>query len=83
MDSIASLYKLRPVTFDWKDTGIRDIGLIAEEVKQHVPELVHSDEEGGADGIKYSKLTSLLIKAVQDQQTEIIDLKSRLDNLDT
>ena len=83
LDSIASLYKLRPVTFDWKDTGIRDIGLIAEEVKQHVPELVHSDEEGGADGIKYSKLTSLLIKAVQDQQTEIINLKSRLDNLDS
>ena len=83
LDSIASLYKLRPVTFDWKDTGIRDIGLIAEEVKQHVPELVHIDENGGADGIKYSKLTSLLIKAVQDQQTEITNLKSRLDNLDT
>ena len=83
LDSIASLYKLRPVTFDWKDTGIRDIGLIAEEVKEHVPELVHLDEEGGAEGIKYSKLTSLLIKAVQDQQTEIINLKSRLDNLDS
>jgi cytoskeletal protein CcmA (bactofilin family) len=83
LDSIASLYKLRPVTFDWKDTGVKDIGLIAEEVKEHVPELVHLDEEGGAEGIKYSKLTSLLIKAVQDQQTEIIDLKSRLDNLDS
>ena len=83
LDSIDSLYKLRPVTFDWKDTGIKDIGLIAEEVKEHVPELVHSDENGGADGIKYSKLTSLLIKAVQNQQTEIINLKSRLDNLDT
>ena len=83
LDSIDSLYKLRPVTFDWKDTGIKDIGLIAEEVKEHVPELVHLDEEGGAEGIKYSKLTSLLIKAVQDQQTEIINLKSRLDNLDT
>ena len=83
LDSIASLYKLRPVTFDWKDTGIKDIGLIAEEVEKHIPELVHIDENGGADGIKYSKLTSLLIKAVQDQQTEIIDLKSRLDNLDT
>ena len=83
LDSIASLYKLRPVTFDWKDTGVKDIGLIAEEVKEHVPELVHLDEEGGAEGIKYSKLTSLLIKAVQDQQTEIINLKSRLDNLDS
>jgi cytoskeletal protein CcmA (bactofilin family) len=83
LDSIASLYKLRPVTFDWKDTGIKDIGLIAEEVEKHIPELVHIDENGGADGIKYSKLTSLLIKAVQDQQTEITNLKSRLDNLDT
>ena len=83
LSSIDSLYKLRPVTFDWKDTGIKDIGLIAEEVEKHIPELVHIDENGGADGIKYSKLTSLLIKAVQDQQSEIIDLKSRLDNLDT
>ena len=83
LSSIDSLYKLRPVTFDWKDTGIKDIGLIAEEVEKHIPELVHIDENGGADGIKYSKLTSLLIKAVQDQHSEIINLKTRLDNLDT
>ena len=83
MYSVANLYKLRPVTFDWKDTGFKDIGLIAEEVEKHIPELVHIDENGGADGIKYSKLTSLLIKAVQDQQKEIIDLKTRLDSLDT
>ena len=83
LSSVDSLYKLRPVTFDWKDTGIKDIGLIAEEVEKHIPELVHIDENGGADGIKYSKLTSLLIKAVQDQHSEIINLKTRLDNLDT
>ena len=83
LDSVSSLYKLRPVKFNWKDSGNDDIGLIAEEVNKHVPELVHLDEEGGAEGIKYSKLTSLLIKAVQDQQKEIKDLKSRLDNLDT
>ena len=83
LGSVDSLYKLRPVKFNWKDSGNDDIGLIAEEVNKHVPELVHLDEEGGAEGIKYSKLTSLLIKAVQDQQEEIKDLKSRLDNLDT
>ena len=83
LDSVSSLYKLRPVKFNWKDSGNDDIGLIAEEVNKHVPELVHLDGEGGAEGIKYSKLTSLLIKAVQDQQKEIKDLKSRLDNLDT
>ena len=83
LDSVSSLYKLRPVKFNWKDSGNDDIGLIAEEVNKHVPELVHLDGEGGAEGIKYSKLTSLLIKAVQDHQKEIKDLKSRLDNLDT
>ena len=83
LDSVSSLYKLRPVKFNWKDSGNDDIGLIAEEVNKHVPELVHLDGEGGAEGIKYSKLTSLLIKAVQDQQKEIKDLKSRLDNLDS
>ena len=62
LDSVSSLYKLRPVKFNWKDSGNDDIGLIAEEVNKHVPELVHLDGEGGAEGIKYSKLTSLLIK---------------------
>ena len=57
LDSVSSLYKLRPVKFNWKDSGNDDIGLIAEEVNKHVPELVHLDGEGGAEGIKYSKLT--------------------------
>jgi hypothetical protein len=49
-------------------TGERYYGLIAEEVNEHLPELVKKSEEGEVEGIKYTKLTSLLIKAVQDQQ---------------
>ena len=80
---INPILNLRPVTFDWKETGEKDYGLIAEEVNEHLPELVKKNEEGVVEGIKYTKLTSLLIKAVQDQQKEIIDLKNRLDSLDT
>ena len=37
-----------------------------------------ANKEGNVEGVKYSKLTSLLIKAVQDQQKEIDELKSLL-----
>ena len=82
LESGDSIYKLRPVTFDWKESGEKDYGLIAEEVNNHIPELVKKNEKGEAEGIKYSKLTSLLVKVVQEQQTEISKLKDRLDNLD-
>lgn len=72
------IYNLRPVTFDWKKDGSHDVGLIAEEVGDHMSELVSKDKEGNVEGVKYSKLTSLLIKAVQDQQKEIDELKSLL-----
>jgi hypothetical protein len=65
------IHKLRPVTFNWKTTGEKDYGLIAEEVNEHLPELVKKDLLGEVEGIKYSKLTSLLIKVVQDQQQQI------------
>jgi len=73
------IYNLRPVTFDWKKDGSHDVGLIAEEVGDHMAELVSKDKEGNVEGVKYSKLTSLLIKAVQDQQKEIDELKSLLN----
>ena len=72
------IYNLRPVTFDWKKDGSPDVGLIAEEVGDHMTELVSKDKEGNVEGVKYSKLTSLLIKAGQDQQKQIDELKSLL-----
>jgi hypothetical protein len=78
LDSGDIIHNLRPVTFDWKETGERDYGLIAEEVNEHLPELVKKSEEGEVEGIKYTKLTSLLIKAVQDQAKQIEDLKREI-----
>ena len=83
LNSADVIYNLRPVTFDWKDTGHRDYGLIAEEVNEHLPELVKkSDITGEVEGIKYTKLTSLLIKTVQKQQEQIDDLTNRINLLE-
>lgn len=73
------IYNLRPVTFDWIKDGSHDVGLIAEEVHEHMTELVSIDDDGNIEGVKYSKLTSLLIKAVQDQSKQIAELTKELN----
>jgi hypothetical protein len=79
LDNSDIIYKLRPVSFDWKNTGKHDIGLIAEETIEHLPEIVQVGADGQAEGIRYSKLTPLLIKAIQDQQKQIVDLTAELN----
>ena len=71
------LQKLKPVSFDWKENSKADVGFIAEEVKEIYPELV-SEENGETQGIQYSKLTAILVKAVQDQQKQIDELKEEI-----
>jgi hypothetical protein len=71
--------------FDYKEGGYTNqIGLIAEEVEEQIPYLVTKKEIEGydepqPDSVKYSQLSVFLLKAIQEQQTIIDDLKSRLD----
>ncbi len=71
--------KLRPVTFiDNENTGTpgnRGWGLIAEELNQYYPEMVIKDDNGEIEGVKYPLLSVLLIRAIQEQQEEIDELK--------
>ena len=67
--------KLRPVSFDWKkdfiQNGSKQIGFIAEEVESIIPEIVGYDNEGKVMNLDYPKLTSVLAKAIQEQQGQI------------
>jgi len=71
---LESVMALRPVIFGWTgrpDDG-RHYGLIAQEVREVLPEVVSGDEgENGTLGMNYSELVPVLVKAVQDQQAEI------------
>lgn len=59
--------KLEGVRFDWKDTGKSDIGLIAENVNEVLPEFVLKDvQTGEPQGVDYGKITSVLIEAVKE-----------------
>jgi len=67
--------QLQGVTYDWKKSGKSDIGFIAEEVDKVIPELVEKSEDGTVEGMNYSKLTSMLVEVVKDQQKQIDELK--------
>ena len=80
---LTKINQARPVTFDEIGTDVQSFGLIAEELDELIPELVTRKEVDGdivPDGITYSMLSVYLLKAMQEQQTIIEDLKSRLDN---
>ena len=71
--------QLQPVEFDWKSNRKHDIGFVADSVKNIYPNLV-SEKDGQVEGMNYSKLVSALVKSIQEQQTQIDELKTRLDN---
>jgi hypothetical protein len=78
-NELDNVYKLRPVDFEWKESGEVDKGLIAEEVRLIYPEFTSLNIDGTMQGIKYSKLISVLIKSVQELKDEVDSLKSQID----
>jgi len=67
--------RLRPVTFDWKADGISDVGFVAEEVNEIEPLFVTHNKDGQIEGVKYAQITTVLVNAIKEQQTQIEALK--------
>jgi hypothetical protein len=73
---------LRGVYFDWKKNKKHDMGMIAEEVGEVVPEVVDFEENGiDAQGLSYARLTALLVEAMKEQQKEIESLREEINAL--
>lgn len=72
-DPLNKVLQLAGVEFDWKESGEHSIGVIAQQVEQIVPELVHTNENGFKT-VSYGKLTGLLIEAIKELKT-IVDSK--------
>ncbi|HEX8876944.1 MAG TPA: tail fiber domain-containing protein [Phycisphaerales bacterium] len=70
--ALSDLLKLRPVEFTWNAEygGGRDVGLIAEEVAAIFPS-VTSARDGQVDSIRYSGVTALLVRGMQEQQEQL------------
>jgi hypothetical protein len=86
---LAAIEKLNPVKYHWRQkeyperhfTSKEQIGLIAQEVKEVLPQIV-SQGSDGMYSLDYAHLTPVLISAVKKQQQEIKSLKDRLAKLE-
>src|SRR6266542_5628279 len=73
--------RLRPISFTWRDGGMRDVGLGAEEVERVEPLLTFRNKEGEIEGVKYNQLSAVLVNAIKEQQQQIRELQSQISSL--
>ncbi|WP_419801414.1 tail fiber domain-containing protein [Mucilaginibacter sp.] len=80
---LKEILALQPVSYNWKKTPQTDkqLGLIAQDVRKIVPEVVVGDEAKENLGMKYAELVPVLINAIKEQQKEIDDLKKAVQKL--
>ena len=82
-DALSIVGKLRGVSFDWKADGEHSIGLIAQEVKEVLPELVVTNkgvspvtqEIEEIKSVDYGKIVGVLINAINELKAEVDELK--------
>ena len=63
--------RLQPITFKWRDGGMSDLGLGAEDVAAIESLLVNLNAKGQVEGVKYDRIGVVLINAVKEQQAQI------------
>ena len=77
--ALEKVEKLQGVSYDRKSDGRHEIGVIAEDVDQVLPEVVSRDPRTKeVQGVDYARLAALLIEAVKSQQAEIQQLKVQI-----
>lgn len=91
--SLNIVNSLRGVSFNWTnenepefkigtDSTGSQIGLIAQEVQQVLPNVVKPNGFKDYLTVEYDKIVAVLIEAVKEQQQQIDALKTRLDTLE-
>ncbi len=73
--------QLQPITFDWKAGGMHDLGLGAEDVAAIEPLLVTHNDQGEIEGVKYDRISVVLVNAVKEQQAQIESQQQQIADL--
>jgi hypothetical protein len=74
-DALFKVEQIRGVRFDWKESGLPSYGVIAQELEQVLPELVHGNDP---KTVNYNGIVGVLIEAIKELKEEINTLKTRM-----
>jgi hypothetical protein len=87
-NSLDIITNLRGVYFNWKDNEdfnsgdeTRQIGMIAQEVEEFLPEAVTLNGNKDYKTIRYSEMIGLLIEGIKEQNTLIQNLQSEIESI--
>ncbi len=85
---LSKILKIGGYTYDWKEENKiehgyegNDVGVIAQEIEEVLPQLVQT-RESGYKAVKYDKLVALLIEGIKEQQTQIEELRNKIEELE-
>ncbi|MBI1929621.1 tail fiber domain-containing protein [Candidatus Poribacteria bacterium] len=90
-NALDKVQRLRGVSYDWKADGQHNIGLIAEEVGEVIPEVVAYEANGkDAKSVDYARLVAVLIEAIKEQHTlietqhsELAEVKAKMAQMES
>jgi hypothetical protein len=71
--------KMRGVRYDRIDTGEASVGVIAQEMREVLPEVV--TEKDGAIGVAYGNISGVLIEAINELRAEVTELRAEIKAL--
>jgi hypothetical protein len=78
---LSTLLQLKPVNFQWIEGEEEDLGFIAQDVAEIIPEAVNTNWNSDLL-FRYESLIPILTKAIQEQQAIIKSLEQRIINLE-
>ena len=85
-DALSKIQAIRGVTYtkidsEGIDRNIRHAGVLAQEVLEVLPEVVHEDHNTGMYSVAYGNMAGLFIEAIKEQQTQIESQKTEIEEL--
>ena len=72
-NALLKVDQLRGVKFDWKESGLPSYGVIAQELEEVLPELVHGNDP---KTVNYNGIIGVLIEAIKELKAEVEELKN-------
>ena len=78
LDKVMAMRGVFYTKIDESDKG-RQVGVIAQEVNEILPEAVTYAADVDEYGVKYGNIVGVLIEAIKEQQKEIDELKAKLN----
>ena len=72
-NALLKVDQMRGVKFDWKESGLPSYGVIAQELQEVLPELVHGNDP---KTVNYNGIIGVLIEAIKELKAEIEELKN-------